>query len=166
MANTYINILVHAVFTTKNREPWLPSSLRERLYPYICGIARENGLKVLCIGGTDNHIHILLSLNSTTSIAKAIQLIKGGSSKWIHETFPEQKLFSWQEGYGAFSIGISNVDETRQYIENQEKHHSKESFCDEYLKFLRKNNIDFDEKYLWGLILSMGTKSILSSLRD
>ena len=150
MANTYINILVHAVFTTKNREPWLPSSLRERLYPYICGIARENSLKVLCIGGTDNHVHILLSLNSTTSIAKAIQLIKGGSSKWIHETFPEQKLFSWQEGYGAFSIGISNVDETRQYIENQEKHHSKESFCDEYLKFLRKNNIDFDEKYLWG----------------
>ena len=70
MANTYINILVHAVFTTKNREPWLPSSLRERLYPYICGIARENGLKVLCIGGTDNHIHILLSLNSTTSIAQ------------------------------------------------------------------------------------------------
>ncbi|MCR4318780.1 MAG: IS200/IS605 family transposase [Candidatus Brocadiaceae bacterium] len=150
MANTYINILVHAVFTTKNRESWLSSLLRERLYTYICGMARGIGLKVLCIGGTDNHIHILLSLNSTTSIAKAIQLIKGGSSKWIHETFPEQKLFSWQEGYGAFSIGISNVDETRQYIENQEKHHSKESFCDEYLKFLRKNNIDFDEKYLWG----------------
>jgi len=150
MANTYINILVHAVFTTKNREPWLSSSLRERLYPYICGIARENSLKVLCIGGTDNHVHILLSLNSTTSIAKATQLIKGGSSKWIHDTFPEQKLFSWQEGYGAFSIGISNVDETRQYIENQEKHHSKESFCDEYLRFLRKNNINFDEKYLWG----------------
>ncbi len=150
MANTYINILIHTVFTTKNREPWLSSSLRERLYPYICGIARENSLKVLCIGGTDNHVHILLSLNSTTSIAKAIQLIKGGSSKWIHDIFSEQKLFSWQEGYGAFSIGISNVDETRQYIENQEKHHSKESFCDEYLKFLRKNNIDFDEKYLWG----------------
>ena len=84
------------------------------LYTYICGIARENGLKVLCIGGTDNHIHILLSLNSTTSIAKAIQLIKGGSSKRIHGTFPEQKLFSWQEGYGAFSIGTSNVEETRQ----------------------------------------------------
>ena len=126
------------------------SSLRERLYPYMCGIARENGLKVLCIGGTDNHIHILLSLDSTTSIAQAMQLIKGGSSKWIHETFPELRLFSWQEGYGAFSIGISNVDETKKYIENQEKHHSKESFCDEYLKFLRKNNIDFDEKYLWG----------------
>lgn len=150
MANTYINILIHTVFSTKNREPWLSSSLRERLYPYICGIARENSLKVFCIGGTDNHVHILLSLNSTTPIAKAIQFIKGGSSKWIHETFPEQKIFLWQEGYGAFSIGISNVDETRQYIENQEKHHSKESFCDEYLKFLRKNNIDFDEKYLWG----------------
>lgn len=150
MANTYINILIHTVFSTKNHESWLSSSLRERLYPYMCGIARENGLKVLCIGGTDNHIHILLSLNSTTSIAKAIQLVKGGSSKWIHETFPELRLFSWQEGYGAFSIGISNVDEAKKYIENQEKHHSKESFRDEYLKFLRKNNIDFDEKYLWG----------------
>jgi len=150
MANTYINILIHTVFSTKNRDPWISSSLRERLYPYMCGIARENGLKVLCIGGTDNHIHILLSLDSTTSIAKAMQLIKGGSSKWIHETFPELRLFSWQEGYGAFSIGISNVDETKKYIENQEKHHSKESFRDEYLKFLRKNNIDFDEKYLWG----------------
>ena len=150
MANTYINILIHTVFSTKNRDPWISSSLRERLYPYMCGIARENGLKLLCIGGTDNHIHILLSLDSTTSIAKAMQFIKGGSSKWIHETFPELRLFSWQEGYGAFSIGISNVDETKKYIENQEKHHSKESFCDEYLKFLRKNNIDFDEKYLWG----------------
>ena len=150
MANTYINILIHTVFSTKNRESWLSSSLRERLYPYMCGIARENGLKVLCIGGTDNHIHILLSLDSTTSIAKAMQLIKGGSSKWVHETFPELRLFTWQEGYGAFSIGISNVDETKKYIENQEKHHSKESFRDEYLKFLRKNNIDFDEKYLWG----------------
>ena len=150
MANTYINILIHTVFSTKNRESWISSSLRERLYPYMCGIARENGLKVLCIGGTDNHIHILLSLDSTTSIAKAMQFIKGGSSKWIHETFPELRLFSWQEGYGAFSIGISNVDETKKYIENQEKHHSKESFCDEYLKFLRKNNIDFNEKYLWG----------------
>jgi len=150
MANTYINILIHTVFSTKNHESWLSSSLRERLYPYMCGIARENGLKVLCIGGTDNHIHILLSLDSTTSIAKAMQFIKGGSSKWVHETFPELRLFSWQEGYGAFSIGISNVDETKKYIENQEKHHSKESFRDEYLKFLRKNNIDFDEKYLWG----------------
>jgi len=150
MANTYINILIHTVFSTKNRDPWISSSLRERLYPYMCGIARENGLKVLCIGGTDNHIHILLLLDSTTSIAKAIQLIKGGSSKWIHETFPELRLFSWQEGYGAFSIGISNVDETKKYIENQEKHHKKESFRDEYLKFLRKNNIDFNEKYLWG----------------
>ncbi|MBM3435623.1 MAG: IS200/IS605 family transposase [Bacteroidetes bacterium] len=150
MANTYINILIHAVFSTKNREPWLSTSLRERLYPYICGIARGNGLKALCIGGTDNHVHILLSLDSTTSIAKAIQFIKGGSSKWIHETFPDQKPFSWQEGYGAFSISISHVEETKKYIENQEKHHGKESFQDEYLKFLRKNNIDFDEKYLWG----------------
>ncbi len=150
MANTYINILVHTVFSTKNREMWLSSPLRERLYPYLCGIARENKFKVLSIGGVDNHIHILLSLNSTTSIAKAIQFLKGGSSKWIHETFPELKLFSWQEGYGAFSIGISNMEETIKYIENQENHHKKIGFQDEYLNFLRKNNVEFDVKYLWG----------------
>lgn len=75
---------------------------------------------------------------------------QGGSSKWIHETFPEQKLFSWQEGYGAFSIGISNVDETIKYIENQENHHKEIGFQDEYLNFLRKNNVEFDVKYLWG----------------
>ena len=83
-------------------------------------------------------------------LQRQFNLSKAESSKWIHETFPELRLFSWQEGYGAFSLGISNVAETKKYIENQEKHHSKESFRDEYLKFLRKNNIDFDEKYLWG----------------
>ena len=150
MANTYINILVHTVFSTKNRERWLSLSLRERLYPYLCGIARENNFKILSTGGVDNHIHILLSLNSTISISKAIQLLKGGSSKWIHETFPEMKLFSWQEGYGAFSIGISHMEETIKYIETQENHHKKLDFKDEYLNFLRKNNVEFDVKYLWG----------------
>lgn len=150
MANTYINLLVHTVFSTKNRQPYITPTLRERLYPYIGGIARENEFKTLCIGGVADHIHILLSLNSYVPIAKAVQLIKGSSSKWIHDTFPEQKLFSWQEGYGAFSISISQIDATRKYIENQEEHHRKIGFREEYLEFLRKNNIDFDEKYVFG----------------
>lgn len=148
MANTYINILIHSVFSTKNREPFISTELCEKLFPYICGIARNNGFKIICVGGTENHIHVLFSLNSTSSIAKAVQLIKGGSSKWIHDTFPTHKLFAWQEGYGAFSINISMLNQTREYIKNQKKHHEKVSFRDEYIDFLRKNNIPFDEKYL------------------
>ena len=150
MANTYSSILIHIVFSTKNWQLWISGELQKRLYPYIGGIARENGFKALCIGGTDNHVHVLVSLNPSINVAKAVQFIKGGSSKWIHETFPEQKQFAWQEGYGAFSIGISQIDQTRKYIENQETHHKKVSFQDEYLEFLRKNNIDYDEKYVFG----------------
>ena len=150
MANTYSSILIHIVFSTKNWQLWISGELQKRLYPNIGGIAREIGFKALCIGGTDNHVHVLISLNPTINIAKAVQLMKGGSSKWIHETFPEEKQFAWQEGYGAFSIGLSQMYQTRKYIENQETHHKKVSFQDEYLEFLRKNNIDYDEKYVFG----------------
>lgn len=150
MTNTYINLLVHTVFTTKNRQPYINPQLRERLYPYMGGIARENDFKTLCISGVADHVHIVLSLNASLQIAKSVQLIKDGASKWIHETFPEQKFFAWQEGYGAFSIGVSQMDATRKYIENQEEHHRKISFHDEYLEFLRKNNIAYDEKYVLG----------------
>ncbi len=150
MANTYTNILVHAVFSTKNREPFISPDLSERLYPYMGGIAGKNEFKVLAIGGTKDHVHILLSLPPKISPAKSIQLIKGGSSKWIHETFPNMKRFAWQEGYGAFSIGIAQLDPTKKYIEKQEEHHHKKSFEEEYIEFLRKNNTDFDEKFIFG----------------
>lgn len=150
MANTYSSILIHAVFSAKDRQSCISGALQKQLYPYIGGIARENGFKVLCIGGTDNHVHVLVSLNPSINVAKAVQFIKGGSSKWIHETFPDQKLFSWQEGYGAFSIGISQLEQTRRYIENQETHHKKVSFQEEYLEFLKKNDIDYDGKYVFG----------------
>jgi len=150
MANTYTSLLVHAVFSTKNREPLIAAELQNRLFPYMGGIARENQFRSLCIGGIEDHVHVLLSLTPGISIAKAVQLIKGGSSKWIHETFPHLQNFSWQEGYGAFSIGISQVDDTRKYIETQETHHRQTSFREEYLEFLRKNNVAFDEKYIFG----------------
>jgi REP element-mobilizing transposase RayT len=98
------------VWSTKNREPWLTPDLRERLWPYLGGIARKNQIKTLAIGGVADHVHILLSLPATLSIAKATQLLKGNSSKWIRETFPKMRSFAWQEGYGAFSVGISGGD--------------------------------------------------------
>ena len=150
MANTYANILIHVVFSTKDRQSLISSSLRERFYPYMGGITKKNEFKILCVGGTEDHVHIFFSLNTSISIAKAGQLIKGGTSKWIHDIFPTHKLFSWQEGYGAFSVSISNVEEIRTYIEHQEYHHKKISFRQKYLEFLKRNNIDFDEKYVFG----------------
>jgi putative transposase len=150
MAHSYTNILMHYIFTTKNREKVITKELQERLWAYMGGIARENKMKALCIGGVMNHVHLLLSLPATLSIAKAIQLIKGGSSMWVHDTFPEFKHFNWQEGYGAFSVSVSRVDETIAYINNQEEHHRIKSFQEEYIAFLIKHGIEYDERYLWG----------------
>ena len=150
MAHTYSSCLVHYVFSTKDRRKTLSEDVRARLWPYMGGIARRNEMKALAVGGTDDHAHVLLSLPTTLSLAKAIQLIKGGSSRWIHETFPMHSGFSWQEAYGAFSIGVSGVEETIRYIESQEQHHRKMSFEDEFVTFLRKHGLGFDEKYVWG----------------
>jgi REP element-mobilizing transposase RayT len=150
MANSYISCYLHVVFSTKNRRPLIDSDLQKRLWPYLGGIARENGIKALSIGGISDHVHLLLSLPSTITIAKSVQLIKGGSSKWIHETFPVKKDFAWQEGYGAFSINISIIEETIKYIERQEEHHRKRSFKEEYFDFLKKHGIEYDERYVLG----------------
>ena len=105
--HSFTNCLMHCVWSTKEREPWLTPHLRERLWPYLGGIAKQNQMKALAIGGASDHVHVLLPLPSTLSIAKAMQLLKGNSSKWIHDTFKEHWNFEWQEGYGAFSIGVS-----------------------------------------------------------
>src|SRR5688572_12294179 len=114
--HSFVSSLHHCVFATKDRETVLTPAIRERLWPYLGGIVRENGMKALAVGGVADHVHILLSLPATMSVAKAMQLLKGNSSKWIHETFPTLGQFAWQEGYGAFSIGISGIEETRAYI--------------------------------------------------
>ena len=123
--------------------------LQPRLFQYIGGIARENKVKLLAAGGVDDHVHLLISMPSTISISKAMQLIKGGSSKWIHETFPEHRLFEWQEGYGAFSIGVSDIERTINYINNQAEHHSKMDFKTEFRAFLKKHGIEYDERYIF-----------------
>ena len=150
MAHTYTNCLVHYVFSTKDRRNLLSQDLRERLWPYLGGIAQQNEMKALAVGGTDNHVHILLSLPATVSIAKAIQLVKGGSSKWIHDNFPMHANFAWQEGYGAFSISVSGLADTIAYIERQEERHQTRTFEEEYVAFLKKHGLEYDERYVWG----------------
>jgi len=146
---SYVCSYSHCVFSTKDRRPFINAQLRERLWPFLGGIAREHKMKAISIGGVQDHIHLLLSLPATMPIAKAMQLIKGGSSKWLHENFPDQRLFAWQVKYGAFSVSVSQVDKLVEYIENQEPHHRKMTFQQEFIALLMKHNIEYDERYLW-----------------
>jgi len=123
----------------------LSADVRQRLWAYLGGVARENGMKALAVGGVADHVHVLLSLPPTISVAKALQLLKGNSSKWIHETFPNLRNFAWQEGYAAFSIGVSGIEETRSYIRNQEEHHRTRTYREEVILFLHRHGLLFDE---------------------
>ena len=146
---SYISSYFHCVFSTKERRPLIPPELRERLWPFLGGIARQNQMKAVEIGGMPDHVHILLSLPSTLSIAKALQLIKGGSSNWVHETFPEHRLFGWQVKYGAFSVSVSQLDKITQYIKHQPDHHRQMTFQEEFLALLKKHRLAYDDRYLW-----------------
>ncbi len=149
MSHSFTSQLMHCVFSTKERRKIITPDLKERLYPYLGGIARENKMKAVSIGGVEDHVHLLLSLPSTLSIAKAMQLLKGGSSKWIHDEFPQHRLFAWQEGYGAFSIGVSDVERTVDYIQNQVHHHRRKDFKQEFISFLKKHGIEYDERFIF-----------------
>ena len=146
--HSFTSVLIHCVWSTKDREALLDSQLRDRLCPYLGGIAKANKMKAVAVGGASDHVHVLISLPATLSIAKAIQLLKGNSSKWIHETFPKMRSFEWQEGYGAFSIGISAVEVTVAYIRNQTEHHRAKTFREEFKAMLRKHGFDYDESML------------------
>jgi REP element-mobilizing transposase RayT len=150
MAHSNVSALFHCVFSTKARRKLITEDLQERLWPYMGGIARENKMRALAVGGIEDHVHLLLSIPSTLSIAKAMQRIKGGSSKWVHDTFAERKDFEWQVGYGAFSVGISQIDETKVYIANQREHHRAMTFQEEYIAFLERHGIDYEPRYVWG----------------
>jgi putative transposase len=146
---SYISSYHHCVFSTKERRPFITPALRERLWPFIGGIARTNGMTAVEIGGVEDHAHVLVSLPSTMALAKAVQLIKGGSSKWVHETFPEHRLFGWQTKYGAFSVSVSQIDKLIEYIRNQQNHHRKMTFKEEFVALLKKHRVQYDERYLW-----------------
>lgn len=150
MTHSFVSSYVHVVFSTKDRRNLINADLQCRLWAYLKGIAEHKGFEALAVGGTDNHLHVLLQLPATVTIAQAVQALKGNSSKWIHETFPENQSFSWQQGYGAFSIGVARVSETIAYIANQANHHRTRTFEDEYLEFVRRHGLPYDQRHVFG----------------
>jgi putative transposase len=150
MANTFTSLHYHLIFSTKNREPWISHDIEERIWKFLGGIARENGMKALQIGGMPDHVHVILGLPPTQTVSKTMQLLKGGSSKWIKETFPRMRGFGWQDGYGAFTVSKSNLPEAIKYVQDQREHHRVKSFQEENLAFLIRHGIEYDERYVWG----------------
>ena len=149
MAQSLSSILIHLVFSTKNREPFITPAIETELYPYLAAILRELKSPSLAIDGASDHVHILFSLARVITIADLVEEVKTSSSKWIKTKGREFRNFHWQRGYGAFSIGQSNVAALKRYIRNQKQHHRNVTFQDEYRKFLEAYGIEHDEKYVW-----------------
>ncbi len=138
MPDSYVANRVHCVFSTKNRAKSIPADLQPRLWSFMVGIARQNGLTPIAVGGFDDHAHVLIAVPPTMPLAKAMQLIKTGSSKWCNQNFGKGD-FEWQAGYSAASVGTSLLDKTKDYIRNQREHHRKRDFEAEWRQFLQKN---------------------------
>ena len=152
MANTYTQIYIQIVFAVKGRQHLIPKENREELHKFISGIVSNRGQKLFSIFAMPDHVHILVSLSPSISISDLVRDIKAGSSKFINDKNWINEKFSWQEGYGAFSYSKSSVDAVVKYILNQEKHHKKKTFKEEYLDFLNKFEIEYDSKYLFDWI--------------
>ena len=148
MANTYTALYYHIVFSTKHRQCWISPEIEQRVWAYLGGIAKKNGMHPIQIGGIEDHVHCLLGAPAILAPAKIAQFIKGGSSGWIQETFPQLHGFAWQDGYGAFTVSKSNIPDVSGYIGNQREHHRTVSYQEEYLAFLQRHGIDFDERYV------------------
>jgi REP-associated tyrosine transposase len=153
MPNTYTQIHIHFVFAVKYREGVIHKDWKDELYKYITGVIQNNKHKLISINGMPDHIHILIGLRPTQSISELLQDIKGNSSKWINDKKFVKGKFEWQEGYGAFSYGKSQLKDVITYIENQEKHHQHKTFRQEYLEFLQKFEIDYDEKFIFNELI-------------
>ena len=150
MANTYTSLFYHVVFSTKNREPFIGPDIEQRVWAYIGGVARQHNMTALQVGGIEDHIHVLVLAPPVLSPSQIAQYVKGDSSKWIHETFPTLRHFAWQTGYGAFSVSKSGVSSVVDYIQNQRQHHARKTFQAEYVEFLQRYGVEYDERYVWG----------------
>ena len=149
MANTYNQIYIHLVFAVKYRDAVISQSWRQELYKYITGLIGNRGHKVYAIGGMSDHIHILISLSPKQSISELVLEIKRASTLWIKDRGYVKCQFAWQEGFGAFSYGMSQINNVVRYIQNQEIHHAKRSFRNEYVSFLELFNVEYNEKYIF-----------------
>ena len=147
MSHTYCTNLVHCVFSTKERRDLIPENLQHRLFAYVRGIAKNLHIQILAIGGTANHVHILMALPARECLSNAIRDLKANSSRWTSESGHN---FSWQEGFGAFSVSPSQVATVKQYIRNQAQHHKKRNFEEEFVLLLEKSGVDYDPVHVFG----------------
>ncbi len=138
----------HIILGTADRRPLITADLRPRLYEYIGGIIRSRDGKLITIGGVTDHVHLLVSLTSRDNMADLVRVVKTNSSKWTHDAFPAQRGFAWQAGYAAFTVSASGVPQVKQYIANQEAHHARTDFKEEYLAFLKRHGVSFDERHV------------------
>ncbi len=149
MPQSLSNVLIHIVFSTKNRSNWIMPEIESELYPYLAKSFQSLNCPALIIGGTENHLHILCRRSRTITISKLVEKVKTGSSKWMETKGAQFAQFSWQNVYGAFSIGFSNLPALTTYIKEQKKHHENKTFEEEYRALLLKYKIEFDEQYVW-----------------
>ncbi|MGR3174272.1 MAG: IS200/IS605 family transposase [Candidatus Scalindua sp.] len=149
MSQSLSNILVHIIFSTKLSKPFIAQAIKKELYSYMASILKDCDCSPIIIGGIEDHVHVLCKLSKTRSMSSVIEDVKKKSSKWIKTRGVEYKNFYWQNGYGAFSIGKSQVNTLRKYIQNQEEHHQKKSFKEEFLEILNRYGVEYDERYLW-----------------
>ncbi len=144
MSRSLVSNRVHVIFSTKERQAWIAPDYQHRLWPYIIGIGKNKDVPVLAVGGMEDHVHVLIALPAAMPLAKAVQMIKANSSRFMRQHVPD---FEWQKGYGAFSVGASAMNATIEYIRNQQRHHRKRDFKAEFLQFLTRYGVDYDPKY-------------------
>ncbi len=149
MPQSFALIIVHLVFSTKDRAPVLNTSIRPALHAYLATVARNAGCECFRVGGMADHVHLAISLSRITTSAKLVEELKTSSSKWLKSQSPAVTNFAWQRGYAAFSVGPSDLTALRHYIDTQEQHHHKQTFEEELRAFLAKYGIEHDERYMW-----------------
>jgi REP element-mobilizing transposase RayT len=149
MPQSLSKVIVHIIFSTKDREPWLDSNMRPRMHAYLATISRDFGADLVQIGGVSDHVHIVTTLPRTLSQAQLVEEMKKLSSKWIKGVDVRHRGFFWQRGYGAFSVSPSQLDAVLRYVDGQDKHHRTCSFQEEYRELLHRHGVDFDERYVW-----------------
>jgi len=147
VSHTYSQNTIHLVFSTKDRRKLIHTELQPRMWSYIAGLCKNENIFAHAIGGTDDHVHLLIQLLPTLALSNAVNAIKSNTSKWANE---EGYSFAWQRGYGAFSVSASNLHAVIRYIKNQETHHKKMSFEMEFLALLKKHRVEFDPKFVFG----------------
>jgi putative transposase len=149
MAHTYTSLLIHIIFSTKNRERMLDAAWRPKLFTYMGGIIKRHEAAPILINGVDDHVHVFADVPASTALSDLVQHIKGGSSYWVNRQPEFKTKLAWQVGYGAFSVSASKFDAVKKYISNQQEHHRKLTFQEELLRFLKEYGVQYDEQHLW-----------------